>query len=150
MKKFTTIVTVGALACTFIFAVGIFTVGADEACWQMPAPDLEILRLDYLAISGGNYRLNGFLENTAGEVVFILFGSGRVVGTDFIAHLSGSENPTSVGTIFGTWSGTLVLDFNTGTTTMEGITQEADRITEEVILEYDGPEAITRINCPSP
>jgi len=150
MKKFTTIVTVGALACTFIIAVGIFTVGAAEVCWQTPAPDLEILRLDYLAISGGNYRLNGFLENTAGEVVFILFGSGRIVGTDFIAHLSGSENPAPVGTIFGTWSGTLIVDLNTGATTMEGITQEADRITEDVILEYDGPEPITQIICPSP
>jgi hypothetical protein len=124
MKKFRTMVAVGALACTFVLAIGIFPSSAFEVCWQTGPPDLEeILRLDFLPITSGNWLLNGFVENEAGEVLVILSGNGRIVGNVFIAHLSGSLNPTLslFENLFSTWSGTLILDLSTGATTVEHI-----------------------------
>jgi hypothetical protein len=148
MKKFRTITTVGVLACVFIFAVGIFTADAFELCWQ--DVDLDIWRLDFLAITSGNWLLNGVFENAAEEVLFIVNGNGRIVGTDFIAHLSGSVIPTPLETEFQSYSGTLILDLTTGATTLETIGIEANRITEEAWLDYDPPEPLTLILCPSP
>jgi hypothetical protein len=153
MKKFRKIVTVGALACTFILAIGIFSAGAVELCWQEPPPEDSLFRLNFLIelypITSGNIPVHGFIGPMSGGVRMVVNGNGRIVGTEIIINFSTSgPRPTEPG--FEVAHGTAVLDLTTGNLTVEGIGMWADRNTHAVTLNHMEEMTFNIIPCPSP
>jgi hypothetical protein len=147
MKKLRKIVTVAALACTFIFAIGIFTVGAVEVCWEDPDEPDDLIRLDFLLITGNNWLVNGFAGPMFGDARMIFTGNGRVVGTNFIIHLSGS-GPRPGEPRYEIFNGTMVVDLLTGDTTVEGINLVGAREPPNGYMEYLGSWSIIPVLCP--
>jgi hypothetical protein len=149
MKRLRTIFIVGTLACAFILAIGIFTVGAVELCWSDPDEPDDIIRLEFLW-TGNNYLVNGFVGPIVGDERMILTGSGRVVGTNLIIHLSGSgPRPDEPG--YEIINATMVLDLITGNATVEAIALLADRTIPDppnTRLEYLGSWPIFLRACP--